>query len=127
MPTGPFRGIYTVIYRVPDLAAAKAWYAQAFGVEPYFDEPFYVGFNIAGYELGLLPQEGSDHPGPGRAVAYWGVENADAAFARLVQLGAALRDSVQDVGGGIRAGAVSDPFGNIVGIIQNPHFEPAAP
>ena len=50
-----FLGLRTVIYRVRDLAAAKAWYANAFGVQPYFDEPFYVGFDIGGYELGLHP------------------------------------------------------------------------
>lgn len=56
----PFRGIYTVIYHVPDLLEARTWYVRAFGVEPYFDEPFYVGLSIAGYQLGLLP-EGRQH------------------------------------------------------------------
>jgi catechol 2,3-dioxygenase-like lactoylglutathione lyase family enzyme len=50
-----FQGLRTVIYRVPDLTRAKAWYSEAFGIQPYFDEPFYVGFNIGGYELGLDP------------------------------------------------------------------------
>ena len=50
------KGIRTVIYKQPDLAKAKQWYSKAFKTEPYFDEPFYVGFNIGGYELGLLPE-----------------------------------------------------------------------
>ena len=87
MSESPFRGLYTCIYRVPDVAAAKAWYANVFGVEPYFDEPFYVGFEVGGYELGLL----------------------------------------QDVGGGIRVATVRDPWGNPIGIIENPHFGKAHP
>ena len=57
MSTNIRLGLRTCIYPVPDLAAAKAWYARAFGVEPYFDEPFYVGFEIGGYELGLIPAQ----------------------------------------------------------------------
>jgi predicted enzyme related to lactoylglutathione lyase len=119
-----FRGIYTVTYRVPDLAGAKAWYAQAFGVQPYFDEPFYVGFSIAGYELGLLPEEGEAKAGAGGSVAYWGVADAQRALARLLELGARSNEEVQDVGGGIKTATVLDPFGNIVGIIENPGFTP---
>src|SRR5438093_9345742 len=49
------RGLGSVIYHVADLHRATTWYTQAFQQEPYFDEPFYVGFNIGGYELGLDP------------------------------------------------------------------------
>lgn len=121
MTTPEFRGIYTALYRVPDLARAKAWYAQAFGTEPYFDEPFYVGFNIAGHELGLLPLEG-EQPGRGGVVAYWGVGDVDATVRRMVELGATVHEPVQDVGGGIRVATVLDPFGNPIGVIENPHF-----
>jgi len=72
-------GLRTVIYHVPDLQRAKAWYSTAFGVQPYFDEPFYVGFNIGGYELGLDPDTKGVAPGAGGAVAYWGVPDVDAA------------------------------------------------
>ena len=58
-------GLATVIYQVPDLAAAKAWYTRAFGQAPYFDQPFYVGFEIGGYELGLHPDLSEGQPGPG--------------------------------------------------------------
>ena len=50
-----FLGLRTVVYKVSDLGRAKAWYTKVLGIEPYFDEPFYVGFNVGGYELGLDP------------------------------------------------------------------------
>ena len=70
-------GLRTAIYHVhpPDLERARDWYADAFGVKPYFDEPFYVGFNVGGYELGLHPDASVAPPGPGGAVAFWGVAN----------------------------------------------------
>lgn len=123
----PFRGIYTVIYRVPDLAGAKRWYGSAFGVEPYFDEPYYVGFNIGGYELGLQPEEGVNRAGPGGAVAYWGVEDAERALAHLLRLGATPQEDLQEVGGGVKVATVADPFGNTLGVIENPSFRAARP
>jgi len=114
-------GLRTVIYHVPDLAAAKAWYAAAFGATPYFDEPFYVGFEIGGFELGLHPDTSGVTIG-NNAVAYWGVTDIDDAYGRLLDRGARPRDPVQDVGEGIKVAAVADPFGNVIGLIQNPHF-----
>jgi predicted enzyme related to lactoylglutathione lyase len=113
-----FQGLRTVIYRVPDLARAKAWYSEAFGIQPYFDEPFYVGFNIGGYELGLDPNASAVSVG-NNIVTYWGVPEA---HERLLQYGAPLREAITDVGGGIKVAAVADPFGNLIGIIENPHF-----
>ena len=113
----------TVIYHAPDLGKAKAWYSKVLGIEPYFDQPFYVGFNVGGYELGLDPDVSSAPGGKGGAVAYWGVAEAEAAFRRLLSLGAAERTGVQEVGEGIRVATVFDPFGNIFGIIENPHFK----
>ena len=118
-------GLRTVIYHVPDLDKAKKWYSAAFGVKPYFDEPFYVGFNIGGFELGLDPDLKGVKPGPGGSVAYWGVADADKAVAHFIKAGAALRSPVRDVGEGIRVATVADPFGNLMGIIQNPHFAAA--
>lgn len=115
-------GLRTVIYHVPDLEKAKAWYAAAFGVQPYFDEPFYVGFQIGGFELGLDPDTTSTKPGPGGTVAYWGVANAEAALQHFTRSGATLRSPVRDVGEGIRVATVADPFGNLLGLIENPHF-----
>ena len=117
-----FQGLRTVIYHAADLNAAKEWYAKALGVQPYFDQPFYVGFNIAGYEFGLDPDPNSATGTGTSSVAYWGVVDAEAALARLVALGATDRLGVQDVGDGIRLASVIDPFGNVFGIIENPHF-----
>ena len=117
-----FLGLRTVIYHAPDLAKAKEWYAAAFGVDAYFDEPFYVGFQIAGYELGLDPDVADVAVG-NNAVAYWGVGDVGEAFARLVSHGATPTQPVRDVGGDIKVATVSDPFGNVIGLIQNPHFK----
>lgn len=114
-------GLRTVIYHAPDLAAAKAWYAAAFGVTPYFDEPFYVGFEIGGFELGLDPDASGVKVG-NNAVAYWGVADIDSAYGRLIDCGAEPRDAVKAVGGDIKVATVADPFGNVIGLIQNPHF-----
>ena len=115
-------GLRTVIYHVPDLARAKAWYSAAFGVLPYFDEPFYVGFNIGGYELGLDPDMSGVQVGS-NVVAYWGVANAESAFQDLIHKGARLHSVLREVGGGIRVATLQDPFGNVIGIIENPHFQ----
>jgi len=115
-------GLRTVIYRVTDLDRAKAWYTAAFGVDPYFDEPFYVGFNIGGYELGLDPDTRSGKPGPGGTVAYWGVANINEAVPHFLASGASLTSPVRDVGGDIKVATVTDPFGNEIGLVENPHF-----
>ncbi len=119
------KGLRTVIYQAPDLGRTKEWYARAFGLTPYFDEPFYVGFNVGGFELGLVP----DAPlaqAPGGVLAYWGVDDVAAVFAHLLALGARTHEEPKDVGGGITVATVLDPFGNIIGLIHNPHFDPKA-
>ena len=93
------------------------------GQQPYFDEPFYVGFAVGGFELGLLPD---GEPGVAGPQPLWGVESADAAYARLLELGATALEPVADVGGGIKVAAVTDPFGNRFGIIENPNFMASA-
>jgi predicted enzyme related to lactoylglutathione lyase len=117
-----FLGLRTVIYHAPDLAKAKAWYTAAFGVAPYFDEPFYVGFEIGGFELGLDPKVRDVKVG-NNAVAYWGVTDIDEAYRRLLERDAEPRSPVLDVGGDIKVATVADPFGNVIGLIQNPHFK----
>ena len=117
-----FQGLRTVIYHVDDLDKAKAWYAEVLGVTPYFDEPFYVGFNVGGFELGLDPDLKGVTKGS-NVVAYWGVKDIDVAYKRVLELGAQKQTEVQEVGGGIRVGTVTDPFGNVVGIIENPNFK----
>jgi predicted enzyme related to lactoylglutathione lyase len=119
-------GLRTAIYPVSDLGPAKAWYAQVLGLQPYFDEPFYVGFAVGGFELGLIPAGPSSQPGVAGPQPLWGVSKAADTFARLLQLGATALEPVTDVGGGILVAAVVDPFGNRLGIIENPHFNAAA-
>ena len=114
-----FQGLRTVIYGVDDLEKAKAWYSSVLGIEPYFDQPFYVGFTVGGFELGLDPDAPRGTSGP---VAYWGVDDADETLKRLLEAGAQEHTPVQDVGDGIRTGAVLDPFGNTLAFIKNPHF-----
>ncbi len=115
-------GLRTAIYHVDDLQAAKEWYTKVLKIEPYFDEPFYVGFNVGGYELGLNPDTSKVKKGSG-SYAYWGVEDARAEYQRLLELGAEPFEAVQDVGGGILVATVLDRWGNVFGIIENPHFK----
>jgi catechol 2,3-dioxygenase-like lactoylglutathione lyase family enzyme len=111
-------GLRTVIYPTSDLAAATSWWTGLLGVDPYFDEPFYVGYNLAGYELGLLPD---GDPGDG-AITYWGVEDVAAAVDEALARGAAPHAPVSEVGAGIVTGSVTNPMGMIVGFIFNPNF-----
>lgn len=116
------KGLRTLGYYVPDLDAAKKWYSAAFETEPYFDEPFYVGYNIGGYELGLMPKENGVSKGD-NVLAYWGVENAHTAYNELLSKGASAHTEPQDVGDGIIVATVKDPWDNVLGIICNPHFK----
>jgi len=118
MSNEPILGLRTVVYPAPDLDKLKAWYTAVLGIAPYFDEPFYVGFNVGGYELGLDPNA-DVLAGP---ITFWGVADADTAFEALVAKGATPADPVREVGEGIRIGTVRDPAGSIVGVIENPHF-----
>src|SRR4051812_40642009 len=116
-----FQGLRTAIFKVSDLDKAKAWYSEVLGFAPYFDEPFYVGYSVGGFELGLDPDmtdvaRGNNH------IAYWGVENAEAACSRLSALDIEPHEPIQEVGGGIKVATFKDPFGNIFGLIENPHF-----
>ena len=121
--TARLLGLRTNIYKVTDIAKAKAWYKKLFGIEPYFDEPFYVGFNVGGFELGLDPDVSEHKPGPGGSVSYWGVASMDEIMASLKKSGAKIHSEARDVGEGIKVAAVEDPFGNVLGLIENPHFK----
>ena len=117
-------GLRTTIYHVGDIVKAKEWYAKAFLTDPYFDQLFYVGFNIGGFELGLQPQENSAAADKVESVvSYWGVEDISAQYNRLLQLGASEHEPPQNVGENIVVASVKDPWGNIIGLIYNPHFK----
>jgi predicted enzyme related to lactoylglutathione lyase len=117
------QGLRTAIYPVADLERGKAWYTRLLGKEPYFDEPFYVGYSVGGFELGLIP-DGT--PGAQGVHVYWGVADAAAEVKRLESLQARMHDALKDVGEGIKVASFLDPFGNIFGIIENPGFDPKA-
>jgi hypothetical protein len=113
-------GLRTIIYPAPRLEPTKAWFTETLGVEPYFDEPFYVGYNIGGYELGLDPNADVAQ-GP---VTYWGVAKVEDAVAHFVSRGATVKEEAHEVGDGIRVATVILPQSTIAfGLIENPHFE----
>lgn len=116
-------GLRTTIYKVPDMEAAKAWYTQAFGKAPYFDEPFYIGFNIGGYELGLLPEEEPITERTDNVLSYWGVEDIEGDYKRLLSQGASAHEAPNNVGGELMVASLRDPWGNVIGLIYNPHFK----
>lgn len=118
-----FLGLRTTIYKVSDLTRAKEWYSNVLGFKPYFDQPFYVGFSVAGFELGLVPEEQSNIVSPGGVTAYWGVENVQKSFDELLAAGATAIENPTEVGGDIIVASVKDPWGNPFGIIYNPAFQ----
>ena len=115
-------GLRTTIYKVNDLKKAKDWYSKAFLTEAYFDEPFYVGFNIGGFELGLQPEENLENNKSENVVAYWGVDNILEEHKRFLELGAIEFEAPQNVGGGIMVSTLKDPWENCIGLIYNPNF-----
>ena len=116
-------GLRTTIYKVGNLEEAKTWYAKAFRKEPYFDEPFYVGFNIGGYELGLLPEENPTTEKAPSVLSYWGVEDIHKEYEYLKSIGAEGTEDPNNVGGELMVASVKDPWGNLLCIIYNPYFK----
>jgi predicted enzyme related to lactoylglutathione lyase len=117
-----FLGLRTVIYKVGDLEKAKNFYSKILGFAPYFDEPFYVGYNVAGYELGLQSTDAPIQPVE-NIEAYWGVQDIQASYQSMLSDGASVNTEPQNVGDDIWVATLRDPWGNIIGIIQNPHFK----
>ena len=118
----PILGLRTTIYKVGDIDAAKRWYAEAFQVDPYFDEPFYVGFNVAGYELGLIEEDIAPEDKSASVLSYWGVDDIAGEFMRFIDAGASEHQAPTNVGGDIVVASVKDPWGNAIGLIHNPDF-----
>ncbi len=119
-------GLRTVIYQVKDLSQAKKWYAVLLGKQPYFDEPFYVGFDVEGYELGLQPEEDGIQF-DNSAKTYWGVTDAKSTWDLLIKNGSIANEPLMMVGQDILIGTVIDPCGNVLGIIENPNFKKVNP
>ncbi|MEO8193632.1 MAG: VOC family protein [Gemmatimonadales bacterium] len=118
-----FLGLRTVIYGAKDLDRAKEWYSKAFGIDPYFDQAYYVGYNVGGFELGLDPNAPS---GAGGTTAYWRVANIGDAMTHLESAGATVAAPVNEVGEGIKVAVALDPFGNRLGVIEDPTFDPSS-
>jgi predicted enzyme related to lactoylglutathione lyase len=118
-------GVRTTVYRVSDLTKAKDWYSQAFSTNPYFDEPYYVGFNIDGWELGLQPVEKASDGISTKQVAYWGVENIEDAIRHFQDLGSVIVEELMEVG--VKVVVLSDLWHNAIGLIENPYFRLGGP
>ena len=111
------QGIKTVLVPVSDVAKAKVVYSALLGVEPQTDGEYYVGFDAAGQHLGLLP--GGGPQGLTTPMAYWHVADIESKLAEMAAAGATVKDAVQDVGGGRLVASVTDPDGNLLGLIQD--------
>ncbi|GAA3141602.1 VOC family protein [Planomonospora alba] len=126
------RGLTTVSLFADDVTAAARWYAEVLGVEPYFTRPVdgppaYVEFRVGDYlhELGIVDRRFAPHPrseAAGGAVAYWHVDDVQAAFERLLSLGATVHDEPVERGPGFVTASVVDPFGNVLGVMYNRHY-----
>ncbi len=111
------QGIKTVLHPVSDLAAAKAVYTALLGLEPQSDAPYYVGYDVEGQHIGLVPTGGSE--GMTSPVAYWHVADIEAKLAEVTAAGAAVKEAAHDVGGGRLVATFTDPDGNVLGLIQD--------
>ncbi|PGS03220.1 MULTISPECIES: VOC family protein [Bacillus] len=121
------RGLTTVSFWTDDLAAAKKWYAEFLGIEPYFERPGYAEFRLGDYqhELGLIDSRYAPYGsvnGPAGAVVYWHVDDVTATFKRLLSMGAKEYEAPTERGEGFITASVVDPFGNILGIMYNQHY-----
>jgi predicted enzyme related to lactoylglutathione lyase len=116
-------GLRTTIYKVGDIDNAKHWYANVFKTPAYFDEPYYVGFNIGGYELGLQPEEIPTTDKKESVVTYWGVEDIQSVYHHFLEAGATENEAPYNVGGDMMTATVKDPWGNVIGLIYNPYFK----
>ena len=108
------QGVQTILHPVTDLTAAKAVYSALLGMAPTSDSPYYVGFEAAGQQIGLVPN--SEMTGP---VAYWHVADIEAKLAEVTAAGATLNEAARDVGGGRLVATVTDPDGNVLGLLQD--------
>lgn len=127
------RGLTTVNFFAADHAAAKAWYSDLLGMEPYFDRPGYFEFRIGDYqhELGIIdsqymPALEPKANRPAGAMIYWHVEDVNAALEDLLARGATLHLAPREHGPGFVTASVIDPFGNILGIMFNQHYREMA-
>ncbi|WP_131737730.1 VOC family protein [Actinomadura roseirufa] len=111
------QGIKTVLHPVSDIAAAKEVYTALLGVPPQTDESYYVGFEVEGQHIGLVP--GGGPQAMTSPVAYWHVPDIEAKIAEVTAAGATVKEAAHDVGGGRLVATVTDPDGNVLGLLQD--------
>ena len=111
-------GIKIVLHPVTDLERAKAVYTALLGLAPQADSPYYVGYDVAGQQIGLVP--GGGPQGMTSPVAYWQVPDIEAKLAEVAAAGATLKEPAHDVGGGRLVATFTDPDGNVLGVFQDP-------
>jgi predicted enzyme related to lactoylglutathione lyase len=120
------KGFATVAYYAADLEAAEKWYAEVLGTPAYFHVPGYVEFRVGDYqnELGIIDASYNPTPSetPAGEIIQWHVDDLEGSLARLIELGAFELQPIIDRGHGFRTASVIDPFGNILGIMVNPHY-----
>src|SRR6516225_9487843 len=112
------QGIQTVLHPVSDLEAAKAVYTALLGMPPQADSSYYVGYEAAGQQIGLVP--GGGPQGMTSPVAYWQVSDIEAKLAEVAAAGGTVKEPAHDVGGGRLVATVTDPDGNVLGLLQDP-------
>jgi predicted enzyme related to lactoylglutathione lyase len=118
MTSSSTEGIKTVLHPVSDLAKAKEVYTALLGTPPQHDSDYYVGYDVAGQHIGLVP--GGGPQGMSSPVAYWHVPDIEAKLAEVTAAGATVKDPVRDVGNGRLVATVADPDGNVLGLLQDP-------
>ena len=111
-------GIKTVLHPVSDLAKAKEVYTALLGIPPQADVPYYVGYDVVGQHIGLVPAAGAQ--GMTSPVAYWHVSDIEAKVAEVTAAGATVKEPARDVGGGRLVASFTDPDGNVLGLLQDP-------
>ncbi|MBB5785348.1 VOC family protein [Nonomuraea jabiensis] len=121
------RGFATISFYAADLEAAKTWYTELLGIEPYYQVPGYIEFRVGDYqhELGIIdaryaPAGATD--GPGGSITYWHVDDPESALDRLLALGAKEYQPITERGEGFVTASVIDPFGNVLGVMYNQHY-----
>ena len=117
MTSSSTEGVKTLLHPVSDLEKAKPIYAALLGVEPTADGPYYVGFEAAGQQIGLVP--GGGPQGMTTPVAYWHVADIEAKLAEVTAAGATVKEPAHNVGGGRLVASVTDADGNVLGLMQD--------
>lgn len=112
-------GLKAAIYYVDDVVKAKEWYTEVLRTKPYYEKPFYVGYDVDGFELGLEPGKAVRGNSP---IVYWGVKDIEQELKRLIELGATENNPLKVVNGDVKVASVRDPFGNVFGIVENHHI-----